>query len=70
MGPLIRPDPDTATPFQQFKARVTSQVLPRLEIGESMYCLTDEITSDEVQSYNFYIQRDIFSFNGLKQSGL
>jgi len=33
MGPLIKPDPKTASPFQQFMARVTSQVLPRLEIG-------------------------------------
>jgi len=33
MGPLIKPDPETASPFQQFMARVTSQVLPRLELG-------------------------------------
>ena len=49
IGPLIKPDPETASPFQQFIARVTSQVLPGLEIGESMYCLIDEVTSDEVQ---------------------
>ena len=51
IGPLIKPDPETASPFQQFIARVTSQVLPRLEIGESMYCLIDEVTSDEVQKF-------------------
>ena len=49
IGPLIKPDPETASPFQQLMARVTSQVIPRLEIGESMYCLIDEVTSDEVQ---------------------
>ena len=51
IGPLIKPDPETASPFQQFIARVTSQVLPRLEIGESMFCLIDEVTSDEVQKF-------------------
>ena len=77
MGPLIRPDPDTATPFQQFKARVTSQVLPRLEIGESMYCLTDKITSDEVQNvlslysinFNVKVEREKLRSDQLRYQG-
>ena len=48
MGPLIKPDPDTASPFQQFLARVTSQVLPRLEIAGIDINL---VTSDQVRYY-------------------
>ena len=48
MGPLIKPDPETASPFQQFIARVTSQVLPRLEIGDVDINL---VTSDQVRYF-------------------
>ena len=48
MGPLIKPDPETASPFQQFIARVTSQVLPRLEIGDVDINL---VTSDRVRYF-------------------
>lgn len=46
MGPLIKPDPATASPFQQFLARVTSQVLPRLEIAGIDINM---VTSDQVE---------------------
>ena len=48
MGPLIKPDPETASPFQQFMARVTSQVLPSLEIGDVDINL---VTSDQVRYF-------------------
>ena len=51
MGPLIKPDPATASPFQQLLARVTSQVFPSLEIGELDLNL---VTSDLV-NYNKHL---------------
>ena len=43
MGPLIKPDPETASPFLPFTARLTSQVLPKLEIGgEDINVLTSD----------------------------
>ena len=48
IGPLIKPDPETASPFKQFIAKVTSQVLPSLEIGDVDINL---VTSDRVRYF-------------------
>ena len=54
MGPLIKPDPDTASPFQQFLARVTSQVLPRLEIaGIDINVVTSDLVRYDIKKLLF-----------------
>ena len=46
MGPLIKPDPATASRIQIFLAKVASKVLPSLQIGSLE---TDLVTSDPVR---------------------
>ena len=45
MGPLIQPDPSSASKLQIFMAKLASRIYPSLQVGEVK---DDMVTSDEV----------------------